>query len=137
MTQAPDHFKQTTDGFTYAGDHMLVEFWGASNLSNVEVIRESLEASAVAAGATLLHSHYHRFGDGGGVSGVTVLAESHITIHTWPERGYAAIDIFMCGECNPRDCLPSLEGALRPRQVELQTIQRGRVDPAEPVKQVA
>jgi S-adenosylmethionine decarboxylase len=75
----------------------------------------------------LLHSHYHQFGGGGGVSGVTVLAESHITIHTWPERAYAAIDIFMCGDCNPHDCLPELEKLMRPQDVQLRTIERGRV----------
>jgi len=136
MTQPPDHFKQTADGHQYAGDHLLVEFWGANNLSDMDVVREALESSAVAAGATLLHSHYHRFGDGGGVSGVSVLAESHITIHTWPERGYAAIDIFMCGDCDPRDCLPLLETSLRPREIEVQSLRRGRADPSA-VKEVA
>ena len=67
MTQKPDHFKQPVTGEKYAGDHLLLEFWGAENLTSIDVIREALELSATAAGATLLHSHYHRFGDGGGV----------------------------------------------------------------------
>jgi S-adenosylmethionine decarboxylase len=137
MNQEPDHFKQSADGQPYAGDHLLVEFWGASNLSDPETIRTALESSALAAGATLLHSHYHRFGDGGGVSGVSVLAESHITIHTWPERGYAAIDIFMCGNCDPHDCLPDLERYLCPNAVEVQSLKRGRCNPADAVKNVA
>ncbi len=66
---------------------------------------------------------------GGGVSGVSVLAESHITIHTWPARGYAAIDIFMCGSCDPVDCLPELKHRLSPRRFEHQTIRRGRCRP--------
>lgn len=137
MTLQPDHFKQTTEGLDYAGDHLLVEFWGASNLSDTAAIRSSLEASALAAGATLLHSHYHQFGDGGGVSGVSVLAESHITIHTWPERGYAAIDIFMCGDCDPRDCLPHLERALCPQEIEVNSFRRGEVTATAQVQEVA
>ncbi|MFT4561081.1 MAG: S-adenosylmethionine decarboxylase [Gammaproteobacteria bacterium] len=126
MTQQHDHFKQTSDGQSYAGDHLLIEFWGAKNLTHVDTIRDALEAGATVAGATILHSHYHRFGDGGGVSGVTILSESHISIHTWPERGYAAIDIFMCGDCDPQDCLPELETRLCPKQVDVQLIRRGR-----------
>ena len=135
--RTPDHFKQTTEGVDYAGDHLLVEFWDASNLADIEVIRDALESSAVAAGATLLHSHYHRFGDGGGVSGVSVLAESHITIHTWPERGFAAIDVFMCGHCDPHDCLPDLKRGLSPQTVKTQLLRRGEVGTAEQVQAVA
>lgn len=137
MNQAPDHFKRNADGEHYAGDHLLVEFWGARNLADPDAVRAALETSAVAAGATLIHSHYHRFGDGGGVSGVAVLAESHITIHTWPERAYAAIDIFMCGDCDPRDCLPDLQRHLQPEQIELQSMQRGRCGSADAVRNVA
>jgi S-adenosylmethionine decarboxylase len=128
MKPTTDHFKRTAAGEDYAGDHLLVEFWGACNLTDPGAIREALESSARAAGATLLHSHYHSFGDGG-VSGVSVLAESHITIHTWPARGYAAIDIFMCGGCDPVDCLPEQKHRLSPRRIEHQTIRRGRCRP--------
>jgi len=136
MSEQADHFKQAPDGHRYAGDHLLIEFWGAGRLNDPVAIQEAMEASARAAGATLLHSHYHQFGGGGGVSGVTVLAESHITIHTWPERGYAAIDIFMCGDCNPNDCLPELEKLLTPSEVDLQMIERGRRS-SNAVKEVA
>ena len=91
-----DHFKFGDDGERYAGDHLLIEFWGAKRLHEPEYICQALEDGARHAGATILHSHYHHFGEGSGVSGVTVLAESHISIHTWPEVGYAAIDVFMC-----------------------------------------
>jgi len=137
MTQAPDHFKQTVDGAAYAGDHLLVEFWNATNLSRIDIIQNALEAGARAAGATVVHSHYHRFGDGGGVSGVTILAESHMTIHTWPERSYAAIDIFMCGACDPRDSLPALEAALLPERTETQSIKRGAASDSNAIQQVA
>lgn len=127
--QQPDHFKQSSDGDTYAGDHLLLDFYDAQNLSDVDLVRNALEASATAAGATILHSHCHRFG-GGGVSGVTVLAESHITIHTWPERAYAAIDIFMCGECNPDDCLAALEAAFEPQRTAQHKLHRGQATEA-------
>ena len=60
----------------------------------------------MATGATILHGHFHHFGPNSGVSGVLVLAESHVSIHTWPERDYAALDIFVCGDCNPISPFP-------------------------------
>ncbi len=126
MTHQPaDHFKLTSQGNPYAGEHLLVEFWGARGLDNIDLIRDALESSATAAGATLLHSHYHHFGNGGGISGVSLLAESHITIHTWPERRFAAIDIFMCGNCDPNDCLPTLMHVLCPEEIQTRTFRRG------------
>jgi len=126
MSNSFDHFKTAADGERYAGDHLLVEFWGADNLSKPDYVLETLEDGARAAGAHILHSHYHHFGDGQGVSGVTVLAESHITIHTWPEVGYAAIDIFMCGDCDPMDCLDVLKDRFQPQEVATSNFRRGR-----------
>ncbi|MBU2098442.1 MAG: adenosylmethionine decarboxylase, partial [Gammaproteobacteria bacterium] len=68
-------------------------------------------------GATLLHIHLHHFTPNGGISGVAVLAESHISVHTWPERGYAAFDIFMCGDAQPEKAIPILKGAFKPERV--------------------
>ncbi len=101
-TVAPgtDYFVER-DGVRFAGIHLLIDLWGARNLDNEAVIRDALGQSSEACGATLLHIHLHQFIDSGGISGVAVLAESHISIHTWPERGFAAIDIFMCGKCDP------------------------------------
>ncbi len=125
MTELPDHFKTDARGNTYAGDHLLVEMWDADHLANADVIQSALERAARAAGATVLHSYYHPFGEGMGVSGVTILAESHISIHTWPERGYAAIDVFMCGNCDPNLTLPVLQDAFSPGRIESQQFQRG------------
>ena len=132
-----DHFKTDANGERYAGDHLLIEFWGAKHLGEPEYICQALEDGARSAGATILHSHYHLFGDGGGVSGVTVLAESHITIHTWPEVGYAAIDVFMCGECDPRDCLELLEERFSPTDVKAQNHRRGSWAPQRRAQRVA
>ena len=121
-----DYFVER-DGMKYAGTHLLVDLWGASNLGDPALIDTALREAAVKAGATILHSHFHHFTPNGGVSGVVVLAESHISIHTWPERSFAAIDIFMCGACDPHDAIPVLRAAFHPDRVDLDEQRRGRV----------
>jgi len=113
------------DGVRYAGNHVLVELWDASNLDDPKQIEDALLQGARDAGATILHSHFHHFSPYSGVSGVVVLAESHISIHTWPEKNYAAIDIFMCGDCDPHDALPSIKRSFKPGTVEVQHFKRG------------
>ena len=90
-------------------------------------IDAALRAGALASGATILHGHFHHFTPNGGVSGVLVLAESHISIHTWPERDFAAIDVFMWGECDPRRAIPLIEAAFQRARVEVSEELRGRV----------
>lgn len=122
----PDYFIER-DGVRYAGGHLLLDLWGASNLTDPETIETALQDAARAAGATILHSHLHQFGEGGGVSGVIVLAESHISIHTWPERDFAAVDIFMCGACDPHKSVPVLERVFRPADLEVSEHRRGLI----------
>ena len=136
MNDMHDHFKVDPDGTPYAGYHLLVELWGAERLADSAFIRESLERAARSARATVLHSHFHHFGEGQGISGVVLLAESHISIHTWPERGYAAIDVFMCGDCDPRATLPVIEAAFSPERTESQLVLRG-FEPGVAMKSVA
>lgn len=121
-----DYFVEK-DGERFAGTHLLVDLWGARNLSDPELIDEVLREAAERAGATILHSHFHHFTPNGGVSGVVVLAESHISIHTWPEREFAAVDIFMCGACDPHDAVPVLRAAFKPDRVDLNEERRGRI----------
>jgi S-adenosylmethionine decarboxylase len=121
-----DYFVEK-DGVRFAGTHLLVDLWDASNLADPEHIDEALREAAVTAGATILHSHFHHFTPNGGVSGVVVLAESHISIHTWPERSFAAIDIFMCGACDPHEAIPVLRRAFSPGRIDLNEERRGRV----------
>jgi S-adenosylmethionine decarboxylase len=121
-----DYFVER-DGKVFAGTHLLVDLWGATNLDDPAAIDAALREAALAAGATILHGHFHHFTPNGGVSGVLVLAESHISIHTWPERDFAAIDIFMCGACDPRFGIPVLERAFRPQRTEIEEQLRGRV----------
>jgi S-adenosylmethionine decarboxylase len=123
---AKDYFVEK-DGVKFAGMHLLVDLWGANNLTDPATIDRALSEAAEAAGATILHSHFHHFGPDGGVSGVLVLAESHISIHTWPERDFAAIDIFMCGACDPHHSLPALRAAFEPVSVDLGEQRRGLI----------
>lgn len=121
-----DYFVEK-DGLKFAGTHLLLDLWGASNLDDPKLIDAALRGAAVDARATILHSHFHHFTPNGGVSGVVVLAESHISIHTWPERSFAAIDIFMCGDCNPYDGVPMLRTAFVPDSIQLSENRRGMV----------
>ena len=119
-----DYFVER-DGIRFAGTHLLIEMWKASNLDDPREIEEALCRAARASSATVLHAHMHRFSPNGGVSGVVVLAESHISIHTWPEREYAAIDIFMCGECNPYLASAVLREYFKPGNLQLSEQRRG------------
>ena len=116
------------DGLTYAGTHVLVDFWGASQTDDVEFVAQTLRDAAEACNATVLHVHVHEFPSSGGVSGVAVLAESHITVHSWPEIDYAAFDVFMCGDCDPLLAVPVLRRAFRPDRVSVDEQKRGLVE---------
>lgn len=117
------------DGHFYAGKHWLLDLWGASKLDDIQYIEQSLRQAVEASGATLLHLHLHHFTPNGGVSGVAVLAESHISIHTWPERAYIAADIFMCGDTQPALAAKVMETAFSPERVEITQHRRGEVKP--------
>lgn len=123
-SSSPDHFI-CRDGREFAGTHLILDLWEARHLDNIEHIEDALRRAVEAGGATLLHIHLHRFTPGGGISGVAVLAESHISVHTWPERGFAAFDIFMCGDAEPEQCVPVLQTAFSPRQMNVRTCLRG------------
>ena len=116
------------NGKHFAGTHLIVDFFHANNLDDVERTKAALVEATRASGATLLQLHLHRFTEmDGGVSGVAVLAESHISIHTWPQYGYAALDLFMCGTSNPYLAIPVLRNALAPREVKVQELLRGQL----------
>ena len=119
-----DHFC-VRNGVRCAGAHLIIDLYGAQRLNDIEHIEETLRKCVVAAKATLLHMHLHHF-QPNGVSGVAVLAESHISIHTWPEIGFAALDVFMCGDTDPDACLPVFHEAFEPRNVAVRDLLRGR-----------
>ena len=115
------------DGVLYAGTHLIVDLWDAERLDDLDHVEATLRDCVDAAGATLLHIHLHHFTPNQGVSGVAVLAESHISIHTWPERGYAALDVFMCGDTLPHAAVEVLRAAFRPGRIGVEELLRGRV----------
>jgi S-adenosylmethionine decarboxylase len=119
-----DHFA-VRKGVRCAGVHLIIDLHGAQNLDNIDLIEMTLRRCVDAARATLLHIHLHHF-QPNGVSGVAVLAESHISIHTWPEAGYAALDVFMCGSADPDACIPVLREAFQAERVEVEENLRGR-----------
>jgi S-adenosylmethionine decarboxylase len=119
-----DHFA-VRNGVRCAGVHLIVDLHGAERLDDIDHIEATLRRCVSAAQATLLHIHLHHF-QPSGVSGVAVLAESHISIHTWPEAGYAALDVFMCGSANPDACIPVLREAFSAERVGVNELLRGQ-----------
>ena len=110
-----------------SGNHILADLFGieAALLANAASLEASMRDAAATAGARILTSHFHSFGEGHGVTGVMLLAESHMSIHTWPEREFAAVDIFMCGAADAQRALAALLGQLGPQRHRLRTILRG------------
>lgn len=122
----PDHFIDQ-DGIQFAGSHLIIDFWGSRYLNDLSLMERTLRECVERAGATLLHIHLHRFASSGGISGVAVLAESHISVHTWPERAFAAFDIFMCGSTMPEEALKVLKRVFDPQAVNILEKRRGIV----------
>ncbi|HOO32492.1 MAG TPA: adenosylmethionine decarboxylase [Thermotogota bacterium] len=81
------------------GKHLLAEFYDCDQavLDDVSFVESEMNSAAIISGATVVKSGFHRFLPHG-VSGVVIVSESHLTIHTWPEYGYAAVDVFTCGD---------------------------------------
>lgn len=110
---------------TCEGVHLICELYGAQYLTDIDHVTDALQKAARACGASLLATRIHPFQENGGIAGVVLLAESHITIHTWPEHQYAAVDVFMCGTCDPHNSLPVLQHAFKPQRLEHQSLVRG------------
>ena len=114
------------DGVRFAGKHLLIDLKGGTRFDDLDFIEKTLRECIDVTGATLLHIHLHHFTPYGGVSGVAVLAESHISIHTWPEENFAALDVFMCGDTQPEKAVDVLRNAFQPQEVDVQTVRRGQ-----------
>jgi S-adenosylmethionine decarboxylase len=121
----------------YDGQHLIADLHGcAAALDDVARIERALRGAVTAGGATLIDLRLHHFGPGQGVTGVALLAESHISIHTWPEHGYAALDFFLCGARHDLEAaLAAVVVELAPARVDTQTIKRGygALAPVEPL----
>lgn len=111
---------------TALGTHLLADLYGCRHLDDPVAIEGALRAAVAASGATLLDLRLHHFGPHQGVTGVALLAESHMSIHSWPEHDFAAVDIFLCGAAHhPAAALQVLTAALAAQRVVERPIARG------------
>ena len=124
-----DHFIRK-DGVVFAGTHLIIEVEQGTGLDDEALIQNAFKDCVDACGATLLHIHTHKFSPQG-VSGVAVLAESHISCHTWPEIGYGAFDVFMCGDAEPWNAVQVLKSAFATENVRVRELRRGEEVVAE------
>lgn len=117
---------------TSIGSHCVLEIYDSPRalLDDPKAVLEALRAAAKAANATLLQTTSHRF-EPHGVTALALLAESHISVHTWPERGYAACDVFTCGaETLPESACMALVHAFACPRYSLRRFPRGEQAPA-------
>lgn len=126
-TETEDHFI-IRNGKEYAGTHIILDLWQASRLDDLAHMEAAMREAIAVCGATLLHIHLHHFTPSGGISGVAVLAESHISVHTWPERDFAAFDVFMCGDAKPENAGPVLQRYFEPGKMNITQHHRGIVE---------
>lgn len=133
-----DVARPLADASAAVGEHLLLDLYGVAPelLRDAPALEAALRAAADALGATILHAHLHRFdalrtglpaGEQGGVTGVLLLAESHLSIHTWPEHGFAAVDAFMCGTGTTHAARAVFEHALAPERIDVRVARRGGI----------
>ena len=116
------------------GHQIIAEFYNCNrdSLNNVDFIRTAMVAAAEKAGATIVTETFHHFSPHG-VSGAVIIAESHLSIHTWPEYGYAAVDLFTCGDTvSSETAFNHLRETLESSQVSTMEMHRGQVDMMNP-----
>ena len=109
---------------TAAGTHLIIDLNDGRGLDDLLRVETAMRRAVEAAGAHLLDLHLHHFSPQG-ITGVALLAESHITVHTWPEIGYAAFDAFMCGEADVRAVVEVFSQAFETGNLTVRAIQRG------------
>ena len=118
------------------GRHVLAEFYGCPEeiLNDIQRIERTMVDAALEAGAEIREVAFHKFSPQG-VSGVVVISESHLAIHTWPELGYAAVDVFTCGDkVDPWVSCNYLKEHFAAEQLNAQEITRGIFDREVSVK---
>lgn len=110
------------------GRHIILEMWGCQNLDSVETAESALREMVQALDVHLLDLKIYPFSPVG-VTGMAIVSESHLVIHTWPEYGYAAVDVFTCGAPrDPQDAIGVLRSHFQPERIGVMEINRGQVD---------
>ena len=113
------------------GRHVILEMWGCQNLDSVDTAERALREMVVALDVNLLDLRVYPFSPVG-VTGIAIVSESHLVIHTWPEYGYAAVDIFTCGAVrDPQDAVNVLRRLFTPERIGVMEINRGQMDMGE------
>ena len=116
------------------GRHVILEMWGCQNLESVETAERALREMVVALDVNLLDLRVYPFSPVG-VTGIAIVSESHLVIHTWPEYGYAAVDLFTCGAVrDPQDAVNVLRRLFKPDRIGVMEINRGQMDLGEPTE---
>ena len=118
------------------GQHVLAEFFECDSnvLNNIDKVEKHMVDAALECGATIVQKCFHMFNPYG-VSGVVIISESHLAIHTWPELGYAAVDLFTCGEqCDPKVSYEFLKRKFNSTGAKYTQLNRGLMD-ADQVEQ--
>lgn len=109
----------------YAGIHLIAEFWGGKCIDDSKAIEKILIMAAQKANNTPLKTVIHKFNPQG-ITGIILLAESHISLHFWPEWNYLALDIFTCGKKSmPYKALGYLKKIFKPKKIQIKKIKRG------------
>jgi len=111
------------------GRHLLVELYGCDPeiLNDVKKVEKYMKEAALKAGSTIVQAIFHKFCPQG-ISGVVVIAESHLAVHTWPEYGYAALDLFTCGEeVDPWEAYKFLREKFKAQDAESSELKRGEL----------
>ena len=114
----------------YLGRHILAEFFECDPnvLNNPKLVEKYMVEAARECGATIVNKCFHLFAPHG-VSGVVIISESHLAIHTWPELGYAAVDLFTCGEaCDPKVAYDFLKKCFNSKDTSYSQLNRGILD---------
>lgn len=130
MITSPQIKSQDISLGNYLGRHVLAEFFDCDSnvLNNPELIEKFMEEAAINCGATVVQKCFHMFNPHG-VSGVVIISESHLAIHTWPELGYAAVDLFTCGEsCDPKVAYEYLKKAFGADKSSFSELKRGMIN---------
>jgi S-adenosylmethionine decarboxylase len=111
---------------SYAGIHLVADFWGGQIIEDPKEIEEILIMAAKKGGCIPLKVTTYKFSPQG-ITGVVLLAESHIAIHSWPEHNYVAVDIFTCGDKSlPYKAFEYLKEKFQPTKIKLKKVKRGR-----------
>ncbi|MBM4792851.1 adenosylmethionine decarboxylase [Streptomyces sioyaensis] len=124
LIKSPGEYQVDDYGLQYAGVHITLDLWGAESLDDESIVSAALREAVDACGAHLLELKMHRFAPQG-LTGVAILSESHLSIHCWPENGYAAADVFTCGDADPRKAIPVLCKAFNPSHIQVAELKRG------------